>query len=327
MCGIAFIKRYGEEPITVDQIRWLLLSLEERGTHASGVALMKGDEIEVYKADEPASEFVTSKAFESFIEKHLHEDTDIMTCHTRWVTQGDPRFNKNNHPMWNGVSAVVHNGCISNDDYLFSELKLERSCDTDSDIIRAIVDAEGIERGTIKTLNKLSGSCAAAIISRAHPGKLLVLRSGSPLFMAATEGQLLGASTKDALHLATRPWISRFGDYFQDNRTPAAFAAVPDNTARIYGPTGKEWHDQFKSCYHYSTPDYSTAWTGFKGKNNRATEDQPTYMICPNKDCKDKDGKRTRLEIKSKHKHTPLWNMECTVCKTTLGTKPNVVMA
>ena len=122
MCGIAGVKRFGDAPITVDQIRVLLCSLQHRGTDATGIALMKGDKILVHKNDDEAWRYVSSKSFSDFIDTNLTDDVDTALLHTRAATCGNPRENKNNHPLTLGGAAIVHNGMISNHIDIFKKL-------------------------------------------------------------------------------------------------------------------------------------------------------------------------------------------------------------
>lgn len=318
MCGIAGIKRFGPEPIRTEQIKFLLCSLEHRGADATGIALVNpGDkDVQVCKSDLPASQFVSTKLVEKFLRDNLREDTETVLLHTRFATQGAPRINNNNHPLYAGLSAVTHNGCIFNDDWLFDQMKLKRQAETDSDIIRAIVDKHGMNKDGMKELNRMSGSCAAAIVSQEEPGKLMLLRSGSPLVLAATQHQLLWASRKESLHMAVRPWIQRFGVDMQANRTDVVFTPVRDHTGYIFGPEGLEWHDMFKTCYNYTTPDYSRTYTEFETRQNRWKEGQGDKVQCPSKKC----GKWQ--DVPAKLKKTPLWDLICGTCKEPLAETP-----
>jgi asparagine synthetase B (glutamine-hydrolysing) len=318
MCGIAGIKRFGPEPIREEQLRFLLCSLEHRGADATGIALVNpGDpEIHVHKSDMAASQYVTSRAFEKFLEQYLKEDTETVLLHTRFATQGAPKFNANNHPLYCGTSAVVHNGCISNDDYLFRELKLKREAETDSDIIRAIVDKWGIEKKAFNTLTRMSGSCAAAAVSQDAPGKLLLLRSGSPLVLAATQHQLLWASRKESLHLAVRPWEKRFGVDMQANRTDVMFTPVRDHTGYIFGPKGLEWHEKFETSYRYQTPDYSRVHDEFDKRQSRWKNAQEDRVQCPHQEC------ARWQQIPAKYKNEKLWDLICGTCDKPLAINP-----
>src|ERR1700690_900722 len=159
MCGICGVRRFGESPITLDEINIMLIDNQRRGNHATGVALQQVDgSIQILKQDEPAWRFVTTDAYHAFMEANLREDTLIALGHTRLATKGPTTNNVNNHPMWAGKTAVIHNGVIHNDDAMFTRLKLERFAETDSDIIRAILDDQGFTPKALNMLSDLSGS-------------------------------------------------------------------------------------------------------------------------------------------------------------------------
>lgn len=273
-------------------------------------------EVHVVKSDMVASQFVGTKLYEKFLREHLQEDTETVLLHTRFATQGSPRVLANNHPMFSGTSAVVHNGCIMNDDYLFKEMKLKREAETDSDIIRAIVDKHGIAKDAFKSLNRMSGSCAAAIVSQEAPGKLMLLRSGSPLVLAATEHQLLWASKKESLHLAVRPWTKRFGLDMQANRTDVVFTPVRDHTGYIFGPEGLEWHDKFETSYRYQTPDYSRVYDEFDKRQDRFKQTTSDRVQCPHDGCK------VWMKIPKKFETYKLWDLTCGTCNKPLAANP-----
>jgi len=321
MCGIAGIRRFGPEPITEDQITTLLCALEHRGSDATGVALMRGDEIIVCKKDVPAATFCGDPAFRKLMDEELKEDTDICILHTRSWTQGPPHKMENNHPLFVGKSAVVHNGMIHNDDRLFKEKKLDRHAEVDSDILRAIVDEEGITKKCIRELNAVNGSAAIAAISNEYPGWLLLARSGSPLVLAATEHQLVWASEKMAIHSAMRPYTKRFGLWWQPNNRPdIGFMTLQDNSAWLFGPTGLEWHDKFNATYSYNPPTYDIHGNFRKHRERdlAARKENPDVVVCLNPACKEP------ISLPKKYKKTPLTKLYCTKCGWYLGCEPGV---
>jgi asparagine synthetase B (glutamine-hydrolysing) len=257
MCGIAGVRRFGSEPIHEQTLRLLLCALESRGRDATGVAVKTGKSIRVFKTDKPAWKTVSSPEYKQFISEHLTPETDTVLLHTRAATQGSPFQNQNNHPLFAGTSAVVHNGVISNDAQLFANLQLDRKAEVDSDILRAIIDKHGFDETVADTLDQISGSAAIAAIHPDWPNHLLLGRSGSPLVLATADETLYWASTKEALHHALRPWNQKFGVWFQRNRPDAEFSFMPTDTLYLFDENGLQWHRRFNAVVHYTTPDYS----------------------------------------------------------------------
>src|SRR2546428_2137046 len=185
ICGIAGVIKMASTNIGASQLDALLMGLEVRGRDAAGVCLMQDTpgasdpEILVHKNVGRAETLVKSKAYEDFLNTNLDDKTRIALIHTRAATKGHQSKNDNNHPLYSGVSAVVHNGILTNDDALFQQYGLERKAETDSDIIRAIVDREGLTRKAVRTLEKISGSVSSAIVDKRYRGKVLFLRSAN----------------------------------------------------------------------------------------------------------------------------------------------------
>lgn len=332
MCGIGGIVRMSERPIEASQVKTLLLGLESRGRDAAGVVLVNSPEhqILIHKSQGSASRFVDSTEYRDFMAQNLSAKTKIVLVHTRAFTTGNPSVNANNHPLTKGLSAVVHNGIIYNHKKLFDEMHLDRAAETDSDIIRAIVDSKGISKKTIKALCKLDGSCAAAIVHPEKPGSVLLLRSGNPLEMFATVKDpdhfhhVVWASKKDAARMATWRWRRVAGAWgtVKDSEVMAIpFAA---DTAQLIGPKGFEWHQEFKTAPYTRDPwqghsgSYYDDWEGCGSRSYappRAlpgpSEDSYIRRIsCPS--C------QYRSLLLPKHYNTPKADLTCAQCKKTL---------
>lgn len=299
MCGICGVRRFGKTPIHEDQISTLLVANQNRGNHATGLALQQADgSIQVVKRDVPAWNFVASDEYKEFIKANLKPDTITFLGHTRLATVGDPRDNKNNHPMFAGKTAVVHNGGISNHTWMFGDLKAKRSCETDSDIIRAILDEQGFHRKTFHTLSKLSGSGAFAAVSTDFPGKLLLGRSGNPLELAANDSDhLIFSSERSPIYQANRPYEKRFGLWMRRARADLSFMPMNNDSAYLIGSkpvSGTEdwqgdwleWHTELRIAYQ--------GWTGHCYKvneNYRSSrtkyygDSQVAVVKCLNEDC------------------------------------------
>lgn len=271
MCGIGGIIRYGKEPITEEMIALLLTGNEHRGNDATGIALSQMDgSVQVFKKKEMAWKFVEGKDYDEFLNKNLKPDTWGAILHTRYATRGNPSKNENNHPMFAGKSAVIHNGMIFNDDILFNTHKeFKRSAETDSDILRAFIDEYGITDKCIKEMNRIGGSAAGAAFHPKYPQKMLLFRSGSPMTLGSTTDFFLFSSEQGTVYKALRPYVERFNMWFQLVKADAGFSPMADDTAWIIGPKGYESHAKFEIMTgKYIEPNRRT-YEGFEERNKQ----------------------------------------------------------
>lgn len=273
MCGIGGIRKFGDTPINATEISTMLCSLEHRGMHATGIALMTDGEIHICKDAKPAWAFVADQSTKDFLDAFLTDDTTIALLHTRAATLGSPEDNNNNHPFFMGKTAIVHNGMISNHLSLFNMEKVERSAETDSDIIRGLLDKGGLSEEGIKLLCKMSGSAAIAAISNETPDRLLLARSGSPLAYATSRDKLWFASEMGVIQRAVRPWSNRFGMPARGRRDDVDYHTMPDNSAYVLDMKERILRQEFKSCGHYTQPNYSAMRESYGTKTRNWKEE------------------------------------------------------
>ena len=216
MCGIVgYTGNEQAAPILLDG----LAKLEYRGYDSAGLAVRDGEKLaEVVKA--------TGKLY------HLADKTDQGralpgTCgigHTRWATHGDPSM-VNAHPHVSGNCSGsgsgqvesdvvgVHNGIIEN----FTELKekLLRHgyvfySDTDTEVVVKLVDYYykkykiGPVDAITRTMVRVRGSYALALMFRDYPGEIFAARKDSPLIIGAAENASFLASDVPAILKYTR---------------------------------------------------------------------------------------------------------------------------
>ena len=78
---------------------------EERGTDASGIAYVKNGKMTIFKRPKPAHK----------LRFNAPHGTRAVMGHTRMTTQGNEKFNYNNHPFYGHADenfAFAHNGVL-----------------------------------------------------------------------------------------------------------------------------------------------------------------------------------------------------------------------
>ena len=201
MCGIVgYVGAEASAPILLDGLR----RLEYRGYDSAGVAVHSDAGIRVLRA--------VGKL--RHLEAALREtplDGTVGIGHTRWATHGRPT-EVNAHPHVAGPVAVVHNGIIENHVALRAEL-VEAGCevvsDTDTELVAHLVRREidggaDLEGAVRRSLGRLHGAYAIAVLSTQEPGRIVVAKSSSPLVLGLDEGETYCASDVPALLPYTR---------------------------------------------------------------------------------------------------------------------------
>ncbi len=196
MCGIV---GYVGKDFALPIILGALERLEYRGYDSAGVALIEDGKLIIEKKAGKIRELVKALWGKNYRAK-------IGIGHTRWATHGRPT-DENAHPHTDekGEFAVVHNGIIENYAELREELKKEgvkfRS-DTDTEVIAHLIakNYEGdLLEAVIKTVEKLKGAFAFAVITVHEPARLIGVKNGSPLIVGVGEGENFLASDIPAI--------------------------------------------------------------------------------------------------------------------------------
>ena len=200
MCGIVgFIGDREVQPILLDGLK----RLEYRGYDSAGIAILGNGELGIRKREGKIAD----------LEEELHREPVAGTVgigHTRWATHGAPStLNAHPHVSCDGKIALVHNGIIEN----YRELKqdlLEKghhfSSDTDTEVmVHLIGETTGsLEDRVSRSLDKVNGTFAVAVVSLEEPGKIVAARRGSPLVVGAENGERVLASDIPAILEHTR---------------------------------------------------------------------------------------------------------------------------
>lgn len=216
MCGIVgFTGHHQAAPILLDGLR----KLEYRGYDSAGIAVRNGSEsAEVVKAIGKLA---------NLIEK-TNDGRDLVgNCgigHTRWATHGEPtKINAHPHVSGNcknsGSGVVesnvvgVHNGIIEN----YQEIKAKLLSHgyvfysgTDTEVAIKLIDYYYKKYGIgpidalARTMVRIRGSYALAVMFKDYPGEIYVARKDSPMIIGVKDGETFLASDVPAILNHTR---------------------------------------------------------------------------------------------------------------------------
>ena len=209
MCGIVgYIGKKQAAPILLDG----LSKLEYRGYDSAGMAVRDGDASPVV---------VKAKGRLSVLFDKTDGGRSVRgTCgigHTRWATHGEPtEINAHPHASDDMSVVAVHNGIIEN----FQELKDKLlhngytfQSETDTEVAVNLIDYyyKKYQVGPIdaiaKTMVRVRGSYALAVMFKDYPGEIYAARKDSPMILGIGEGENFLASDVPAIMQYTRKVI------------------------------------------------------------------------------------------------------------------------
>jgi glutamine---fructose-6-phosphate transaminase (isomerizing) len=227
MCGI--VGYVGPRRAT-DVLVGGLARLEYRGYDSAGVAVADAGELAVVRRVGRLANLRDALA-----DHPLAGSTGIG--HTRWATHGRPsEANAHPHSDCSGKIAVVHNGIIENYGDLREELSaaghILRS-ETDTETVAHLIEAyyEGdLVAAVRKTLLRLNGSYALAVVHIDRPDEIIAARRESPLIVGLGVGENIVASDIPAVLEYTREVLSLHDDQI---------ALVTAESVRVFDPNGE----------------------------------------------------------------------------------------
>ena len=111
--------------------------------------------------------------------------------HCRWVTQGSPADNINNHPHPCDGGWIVHNGQIHNYASVLERFNLWPNSDCDSEVLALRIEQEsGRLLDAVLSVEK----SPLVVLGLWKPGRLVAVRQGNPLSIGvAADGFYLGS--------------------------------------------------------------------------------------------------------------------------------------
>ena len=231
MCGIVgYVGKNQAAPILLDG----LSKLEYRGYDSAGIAIRDG---------EKEAEVVKAKGKLINLYEKTNNGNDVKGhCgigHTRWATHGEPsEINAHPHVSDDMNVVAVHNGIIEN----YQELKdklirkgYELYSETDTEILTKLVDyyykkyKVGPIDAIAKTMVRVRGTYALAVMFKDYPDEIYVARKDSPLILGVADSDCFLASDVPAILKYTR------NVYYIDN---LEMARMHDGKLDIYNLVG-----------------------------------------------------------------------------------------
>ena len=181
MCGIiGYTGKGNAQKIMLDALELL----EYRGYDSAGIALLKEGRTQIVKRAGRVKDLRNLCA----------EVKPEGTCgigHTRWATHGGV-CDENAHPHRFGRITLIHNGIIENYRELTEKYALEEALvsETDSEVVAAVLEhfyAGDPYSAIRRTVLKLKGTFALAIMFDDQPDKIYAVRNVSPIVAAVTK--------------------------------------------------------------------------------------------------------------------------------------------
>lgn len=218
---------------------------EERGTDATGIAYNNNNRLCIYKRPLPAHKM------------HYRIPAGVHTVmgHTRMTTQGNEKFNYNNHPFFGNANntnfALAHNGMLHNDVLIRKEEKLfDTKIETDSYIaVQLIEKTKALNTDSLKFMaEQLEGSFTITVMDEKN--NIYFVKGNNPMciYHFRSKGIYIYASTEEILKSALKKISYRFGCYEKINLVSGEILKIDR-----YGKISKSAFDD-SNLYSYYYP-------------------------------------------------------------------------
>ena len=272
MCALFGFLDYGKRipGRTLQKIVQALANASEvRGHHAAGIAYTFDDQLRIFKRPKPAHK----------LHFRIPNGTAAVMGHTRLTTQGDQKFNQNNHPFRgyaNTAFALAHNGILYNDTVLRSKLHLpDTKIETDSYIMVQLIESQGtLSFDSLRyAVEQVKGYYSFTLLDADN--HLYFVKGDSPLYLIhfPALGLYLYASTKEIMLNALRHLPVKFPRY--------DVIAVNDGELLRIAPDGKITRDRFTvqdSYTIYNRNGFSSCLCGWNKTDYGSCSDDE-YMV------------------------------------------------
>lgn len=228
---------------------------EERGTDASGIAYVKNGKVTIYKRPKPAHK----------LRFNTPSGTKAVMGHTRMTTQGNEKFNYNNHPFYGHADenfAFAHNGVLYNDIELRKEKYLPKTkIETDSYVAVQLIEQQGkLNFDSFKNMaESVQGSFCFTVLDENNT--LYIVKGSNPMCLlhfvrlglyvyASTESILTKALWKvSLLKLKYEQIFLKEGDMIRINKngelSQSIFMMQNDFSNVVWQYSDYDWEDDY----------------------------------------------------------------------------------
>ena len=220
---------------------------EVRGTDATGISYNTADKLCIFKKPLPAHK----------MHYKISDGVHTVMGHTRMTTQGNERFNFNNHPFYgradNTKFALAHNGVLHNDIILREKENLPKTkIETDSYIaVQLNEQKRPLCTDSLKYMaERLEGSFTITVLDRED--NLYFVKGDNPMciYHFKEKGLYIYASTEDILITALKKMPCRFGKAERIKLLSGEILKI-DRLGRIT-VTDFDYSNLYGFCYPYS---------------------------------------------------------------------------
>ena len=202
MCSVFGLIDHKQVLTTKDKNRilnTLARECEVRGTDATGIAYHFGGRLRIFKRPLPAHRLWL----------RVPNGVNVIMGHTRMTTQGNEKFNQNNHPFAGSVGgktfALAHNGILWNDKLLRQTEHLpQTSVETDSYVaVQLLEQHKALDFASLKAMAEtVEGSFVFTVLDSEDAIWFVV--GDNPLCLFHYDGFTLYASTQEILLKAVK---------------------------------------------------------------------------------------------------------------------------
>ena len=260
MCSLfGWLDYQGIVPYRIKQklTQALANAAEERGTDAAGISYVHGNNVVIFKRPKPAHKLHFS----------IPEGISAVMGHTRMTTQGNEKFNYNNHPF-PGVAgdtafAFAHNGVLWNDKELRKDKLIPAThIETDSYAACQLIEQQDkLDFDSLKymaetvegnfTFSLLDDNNNLYIVKGSNPMCLLHFKDIGLYVYASTESIMKNALRRIGLHkFASERIKTDEGDIIRIDRngdiTRSEFKPAPQFSRFS---TSRGWYNDYDDYY------------------------------------------------------------------------------